>query len=123
MSVEQPRIPFGSYELFSKIAHGGMAEVFLACRRGDKPRPEDMVVLKRILPELGGDSRFLAMFINEAQLAAQMSHPNVVRVYDFGELDGQAYMVMEHVEGLDCWRFSRRLFPGATTTRRWRCAW
>ncbi len=103
-------VPFGDFDLKLKLAHGGMAEVFLGVKREDGPDAPD-VVIKRILPELGSDPRFLAMFINEAQLAAQMDHPNVVRVLDFGEHDGRAYMVMEYVDGLDCWRFTRRLFP------------
>ncbi len=109
-SNETAQAPFGPYELISKLAHGGMAEIFLGRQIGSSP-DEKPIVIKRILPELCRDRWFLAMFINEAQLAAQMNHPNVVKIHGFGEMDGQAYMVMEYVEGLDCWRFSRRLFP------------
>lgn len=110
MKDHEQRVPFGSYELTRKLAHGGMAEVFLGVPRGsgDGAQP---VVVKRILPELSGDPRFLAMFVNEAQLAAQMQHRNIVRVFDFGEHEGRLFMVMEYVDGLDCWRFSRRLYP------------
>jgi len=107
---EDQRVPFGSYELLRKLAHGGMAEVFLGVRAGDD-RCERPLVIKRILPELSGDSRFLAMFVNEAQLAAQMDHKNIVHVSDFGEHGGRLFMAMEFVDGLDCWRFSRRLYP------------
>jgi serine/threonine-protein kinase len=110
MSFEEQRVPFGNYELLRKLAHGGMAEVFLGVRSGESP-DEGQVVVKRILPELSNDPRFLAMFVNEAQLAAQMDHPNIVRVSDFGEHQGLLFMVMEFVDGLDCWRFSRRLYP------------
>ncbi len=109
-SNDTAQVPFGSYELISKLAHGGMAEIFLGTKIGS-PHDAKPVVIKRILPELCRDRWFLAMFINEAQLAAQMNHPNVVKIHGFGEMDGQAYMVMEYVEGLDCWRFSRRMFP------------
>ena len=109
-SNETAQVPFGPYHLTSKLAHGGMAEIFLGLKV-DSPKDERPVVIKRILPDLCRDRWFLAMFINEAQLAAQMNHPNVVKVHGFGEMDGQAYIVMEYVEGLDCWRFSRRLFP------------
>ncbi|MDD5305697.1 MAG: serine/threonine-protein kinase [Deltaproteobacteria bacterium] len=104
------RVEFGRYDLVQKIAHGGMAEIFLATERG-APLGTPPVIVKRILPELAHDPQFLGMFVNEAQLAAQMRHPNVVRVVDFGEHRGHLYMVMEYVDGLDCWRFSRRLFP------------
>jgi len=107
---DDQRVPFGSYELLRKLAHGGMAEVFLGVRAGDDPGVRPLVI-KRILPELSDDSRFLAMFVNEAQLAAQMDHRNIVHVSDFGEHQGRLFMVMEFVDGLDCWRFSRRLYP------------
>jgi len=107
---EDRRVPFGGYELLRKLAHGGMAEVFLGVRRGAGP-DDPLLVIKRILPELARDHRFLAMFVNEAQLAAQMDHKNIVHVVDFGEHQGRLFMVMEYVDGLDCWRFSRRLYP------------
>jgi serine/threonine-protein kinase len=110
MNDEDQRVPFGSYELVRKLAHGGMAEVFLGVVQGEDPGRRPLVI-KRILSELSGDSRFLAMFVNEAQLAAQMVHRNIVRVTDFGEHEGRLFMVMEFVDGLDCWRFSRRLYP------------
>jgi serine/threonine-protein kinase len=110
MTNEGASIPFGNYVLLQKLAHGGMAEVFLGTELGAGPDARRLVV-KRILPDLAEDPRFVAMFINEAQLAAQMDHPNIVRVFDFGELEGQLFMVMEHVDGLDCWKLSRRMFP------------
>ncbi|MCK9463852.1 MAG: protein kinase [Proteobacteria bacterium] len=103
-------IRFGNYLLSQKLAHGGMAEVFIGTEGGARGGGRKIVV-KRILPELARDPRFVAMFINEAQLAGQMDHPNLVRVLDFGDIDGQLYMVMEHVDGLDCWKLSRRMFP------------
>jgi len=110
MTHEGASIPFGNYVLLQKLAHGGMAEVFVGVERGAGPADRRLVV-KRILPDLARDSRFVAMFINEAQLAAQMDHPNIVRVFDFGELEGRLFMVMEHVDGLDCWKLSRRMYP------------
>lgn len=97
----------GKYRLEKKLAHGGMAEIFLA-RPSDSPADASPVVIKQILPNLAHDERFVAMFLNEAQLAAHMHHPNIVRVMEFGEEDGRLYMVMEFVDGLDCWRFSKR---------------
>lgn len=101
---------FGHYFLERRLAHGGMAEVYLGKDMdlfGDAPP----CVVKCILPDLAGDPQFLAMFLNEAQLAAQMNHPNLVKVLDFGEQDGLLYMAMEFVKGLDCWRFNRRAYP------------
>ncbi len=109
VSREPTNIPFGNYRLVKKLAHGGMAEVFLGQRIAE---PESgPVVLKCILPKLADDPQFLAMFVNEAQLAAQMDHANIVRVFDFGEHEGRLFMAMEFVEGLDCWRFARCLYP------------
>jgi serine/threonine protein kinase len=101
---------FGNYVLTRKIGHGGMAEVFIGHRIDDWPSVSPRVI-KCILPNLAHDPQFLAMFINEAQLAAQMDHRNIVKVFEFGEFGGRLYMAMEYVEGLDCWRFTRRLHP------------
>ncbi len=101
---------FGHYYLEGRLAHGGMAEVFVGrdLELGDHaPR----CVVKCILPDLAGNTDFLAMFLNEAQLAAQMDHPHIVKVLDFGEHEGLLYMAMEYVDGMDCWRFSRRGMP------------
>ena len=100
---------FGQYYLEKRLAHGGMAEVFVG--RDTENTTNNKCVVKCILPDLATDPQFLAMFLNEAQLAAQMNHPNVVKVLDFGEQDGLLYMVMEFVEGLDCWRLFRRAYP------------
>ncbi len=110
MANDDESTAFGNYRLLQKLAHGGMAEVFVGVERDAGPNAPRLVV-KRILADLAQDPRFVAMFLNEAQLAAQMSHPNIARVLDFGEQQGRLFMVMEYVEGLDCWKFSRRLYP------------
>lgn len=97
----------GKYRLLKKLAHGGMAEIFLATPNAGSGNRSN-VVIKQMLPNLANDERFVAMFLNEAQLAAHMHHPNIVRVMEFGEENGRLFMVMEFVEGLDCWRFSKR---------------
>lgn len=76
-----------------------MAEVFLAEREGPHGFAK-RVALKRILPQLSGDPRLVAMFCDEARIQAALSHPNLVQVFDFGEDAGQPFMVLEHVEGL-----------------------
>ena len=73
----------GKYQLVRKLASGGMAEVFLARAAGPMGF-EKTVVVKRILPHLADEQNFISMFLSEARLAAQLNHPNVVQVFDFG---------------------------------------
>lgn len=85
----------GRYELFSRIARGGMSEVFLGRDRLlDRP-----VAIKVLFPEFANDTSFVERFRREAQAAANLSQPNVVGVYDWGNHDGTYYIVMEYVEG------------------------
>ncbi|MCP4503321.1 MAG: serine/threonine protein kinase [Deltaproteobacteria bacterium] len=91
--------PFGRYILEERIAVGGMAEVFRATTR--KERFEKEVCIKRILPHLAGDENFNTMFRDEAALVAQLSHANIIQVFDFGEEEGSLFLVMEFVDGAD----------------------
>lgn len=91
---------FGRYELLGRIAIGGMAEILLGALRSHEGF-EKKVVIKRILPHLNQDSGFVKMFIDEAVLAAKISHPNVVAIFDFGNVDGVYFIAMEYVEGTD----------------------
>jgi serine/threonine-protein kinase len=88
----------GPYEIITRLATGGMAEVFLGRRTGPHGF-EKYVAVKRILPELASDRDFLGMFIDEARIGAKLHHPNVVQVFDFGEIDGAPYIVLELVQG------------------------
>lgn len=88
----------GPYELLRLLATGGMAEVYLARRDGPHGFTKT-VALKRILPQLARDADFVSMFIDEARVCAQLSHPNLVQVFDFGEAGGELYMAMEFVDG------------------------
>jgi len=85
----------GRYELYRRIARGGMAEVFLA-RDQLLDRP---VAVKVLFPEYATDPTFVERFRREAQAAANLNHPNVVGVYDWGQEVGTYYIVMEYVEG------------------------
>ncbi len=88
----------GKYTLIRKLATGGMAEVFLA--RADGPMGfAKKCVVKRILPHFNDDPRFIEMFLGEARLAAELNHPNLVQIFDFGEADGQYYLAMEYIDG------------------------
>src|SRR5439155_4997635 len=84
---------FGKYELTHKIATGGMAETWLGSFTGAAGISKTVVV-KRIRPELAGDSEFVHMFINEARIAVSLSHGNIVQVFDFGEVDGEYFLAM-----------------------------
>jgi serine/threonine-protein kinase len=88
----------GRYRLIRKLATGGMAEVFLA--RASWPMGfNKTLVLKRILPHLIEDSRFVEMFLSEVRLASLLSHPHIVQIFEFGEDQGQYFLVMEYVDG------------------------
>jgi serine/threonine-protein kinase len=75
-----------------------MAEVFVAHREGVQGFRR-RVALKMILPQLASDPDFATMFSDEARLAAQLEHPGIAQVFDFGEADGALYLAMEFVEG------------------------
>src|SRR5579863_4500956 len=92
---DDPRVLSGRYELSHLVARGGMAEVY---RAHDKllDRP---VALKILFPELSVDRTFVERFRREAQAAANLSHPNIVPVFDWGEDYSTYYIVMEYVDG------------------------
>jgi eukaryotic-like serine/threonine-protein kinase len=96
----------GPYELLQKLATGGMAEIYVARREGPHGFSK-RIALKRILPQLAADPEFVAMFIDEARLCAQLTHPNLVQVFDFGEEAGELYMAMELVEGTTAAKVAR----------------
>lgn len=90
--------PIGPYVIERRLATGGMAEVYVAHRKGPHGFSKK-VALKRILPQFAGDPDFVSMFIDEAKLAASLHHPNVVQVFDFGEHGGELFLAMELVDG------------------------
>ena len=95
MSDSEARVFNGRYEVQSRIARGGMADVFLA-RDTLLDRP---VALKVLFPEFATDPSFVERFRREAQSAANLNHPNIVGVLDYGEASGTYFIVMEYVEG------------------------
>jgi serine/threonine protein kinase len=88
----------GKYELIRELAVGGMAEVFLARTAGPMGF-EKQLVLKRILPHMAKEPAFIEMFLSEATLAARLTHPNIVQIFDFGESDGSYFLAMEYIDG------------------------
>lgn len=91
---------FGDYELLKRLGVGGMAETFVALRRG-RAGFEQRVCLKRILPVFAGDRAFIELFLREARMSALLQHGHIARVLDFGSVDGAHYMTLELVEGTD----------------------
>ncbi len=97
----------GKYQLIHKLATGGMAEVFLAKAAGPMGF-EKLCVLKRILPHLATEPTFVDMFLSEARLAAQLNHPNIVQIFDFGEAEGTYFIAMEYIDGPNLREMIRR---------------
>lgn len=88
----------GRYRLLALLATGGMAEIHLARQTGIQGF-ERLAVVKRILPHLAKEKRFLEMFFDEARIAAQLNHPNIVQIYELGQQGEQYYIAMEYLEG------------------------
>jgi eukaryotic-like serine/threonine-protein kinase len=95
MTASTHQVFGGRYELGDQIARGGTAQVFVA-RDLLLGRP---VALKVLISELSSDSAFVARFRREAQAAANLSHPNIVPIFDWGEAESTYFIVMEYVDG------------------------
>jgi serine/threonine-protein kinase len=89
---------FGKYLLDQELARGGMSRVFRARLRGPGGFEKKLVV-KQVLPDLARDPSFIELFVKEANTLVQMSHPNLVPVYELGVIDGVYFLAMESVEG------------------------
>jgi branched-chain amino acid transport system substrate-binding protein len=89
----------GKYRFIAEIGHGGMSEVFLTITQGGLGGFQKLVVVKLLRRDLAEDDDFLRMFLQEARLAAQLNHPNVVQTHDVGEDRGRYYIAMEYLEG------------------------
>ncbi len=107
-------IPFGPYELVRRLGSGGMAETYLAVRRGPGGF-EQHVCVKRILPALETDPDLVRMFMDEARLAAQLRHSNITQVVDFGVAAGSHYLALELVDGMDLRALLRALRDAGRT--------
>jgi serine/threonine protein kinase/tetratricopeptide (TPR) repeat protein len=90
---------FGRYRLTSRIATGGMAEVYLGRALQPDGRFGPAVAVKRLLPHLATDPAIVRMFLNEAEITRQIHHPNVVRVLDLGNVQAEPFIAMELLEG------------------------
>jgi len=99
VSEEFP-VAFGRYQLNERLAMGGMAELFKAQVSGAHGF-QKQVVIKRILPHLAADDHYNRMFIDEAKITARLSHPKIAQTLELGKFNGQLYIAMEFVDGLD----------------------
>ncbi len=100
-------VKFGQYVLTEKIATGGMAEVWKARMRGVEGF-QKIVAIKKILPHLSDNQDFIEMFVDEAKLAAQLNHNNIIHIYDLGKIQTSYYIAMEYIDGYDLKTILRR---------------
>jgi len=100
VSVTASAMPtaLGKYEVLRRLGAGGMAEVFL-CRLSGIGGFDKRVVVKRVIPHHAHEPLFVEMFLDEARVAANLTHPNIVQIYEIGEVDGVPFIAMEYVRG------------------------
>lgn len=107
MVEQEQRVLGDRYEIHQRLARGGMAQVYLARDRTlDRP-----VAVKELAPEFATDPSFVERFRREAQAAANLSHPNIVGVFDWGTQDGTYFIVMEYIDGPSLSQVIRRDGP------------
>ena len=98
----------GDYVLLGLIARGGMAEIYKAKKKGVKGF-EKVIAIKKILSGYGEDDKFIEMLVDEAKIAAELSHPNIIQIYDLGRKDNYYFIAMEYVLGKDLREIQTRL--------------
>ncbi len=92
-------IPRNRFQIVGQLGRGALAEVYLCKLRGVAGFEKEVVV-KRISPEYAADPLFVRMFLDEARVAARLTHPNIVQVFEVGEEEGVPYIAMEYVRGV-----------------------
>jgi serine/threonine protein kinase/ABC-type branched-subunit amino acid transport system substrate-binding protein len=109
-AVSKPEGSFGRYRLIADIGSGGMSDVYLAVNEGPDLTSgfRKLFVIKMLKLDLADDPTFLAMFLDEARLAARLNHPNVVQTVEAGESQGRYYLAMEYLEGQPVHRIFQR---------------
>ncbi|NVB42068.1 serine/threonine protein kinase [Pseudenhygromyxa sp. WMMC2535] len=101
----------GDYELLRKIGSGGMAEVWMG-RRAAMGGASKAVAIKLLARNVLDDPAYREMFLEEARLSMLLTNSNVVQVFDVGENDGEIYMVMEWIDGLNLSELRRKMLAG-----------
>jgi hypothetical protein len=99
-----PGAHFGDYEILAELGAGGMGKVY----RARDLTLERLVALKTLAPQFGSDTGFVQRFLKEARAAARLNHPNIVQIYDFGQVDQTYYLAMEYVDGHSLGAYLRR---------------
>ncbi len=99
---------FGRFLLLECIGRGGMAEVFRAVAHGVEGF-QRIFVIKRIHRDKSDNPQLIEMFVNEARISALLNHPNIVHIYDFGQIEGWYFLAMEHLRGKDLLLVLRQL--------------
>jgi len=112
MGLDLPGDRFGRYQLVELIGKGGMAEVFRAAGAAETDPNARGFVIKRIRPDRTDSPKFVQMFCDEARISALLHHPNIVEIYDFGQIDGAYFMAMEYLDGKDLGEVLRALRAG-----------
>jgi serine/threonine protein kinase len=92
-------IPRNRFQIVGQLGRGALAEVFLCKLRGVAGFEKEVVV-KRISADYAADPLFVRMFLDEARVAARLTHPNIVQVFEVGEEEGVPYIAMEYVRGV-----------------------
>ncbi len=106
--MSAPERKLGRYELVRRLAMGGMGEIYLARVRGAGGF-EKQVIIKTILPHLAEEDEFVTKFLDEGRIVVQLTHGNIVPVFDMGEEEGTYFIAMEYVPGLDLRALLKRL--------------
>ena len=108
IETKEKRDEVVGYEILGPIARGGMAEIYKAKKKGVKGF-EKIIALKKILSGYGKDDKYVEMFVDEAKIAAELTHPNIVQIYDLGKQDDYYFIAMEYVAGEDLRLILRKL--------------
>ena len=108
IEIKEKRDEVGGYDILGLIARGGMAEIYKAKKKGVKGF-EKIIALKKILSGYGKDDKYVEMFVDEAKIAAELTHPNIVQIHDLGKKDDYYFIAMEYVAGKDLRLILRKL--------------
>ena len=96
----------GKYHILERLAADEVAEVFKVKTLGIAGF-EKVQVLKRVTPQYGRDQHFVRSFVDEAKIAFSLNHRNIVQVFEFGKVDGDLFLAMEYIPGVNLARVMR----------------